>query len=56
MSTETPTSDDTEIYRQLEVYPWDTDKEFQVRALTFQTIPDQPRQNWPKHQLYMLRA
>ncbi|PMD56317.1 uncharacterized protein K444DRAFT_536142 [Hyaloscypha bicolor E] len=30
MSTETSTSDNTEIYRQLEVYPWDTDKEFQI--------------------------
>ena len=32
MSTETTSpTDNVEIYRQLEEYPWDTDKEFQVR-------------------------
>ena len=31
MSTETTSpTDNVEIYRQLEEYPWDTDKEFQV--------------------------
>ncbi|KAN0110195.1 hypothetical protein V8E51_006582 [Hyaloscypha variabilis] len=31
MSTETtPTTENVEIYRQLEEYPWDTDKEFQI--------------------------
>jgi hypothetical protein len=33
MSTETSTSDNAEIYRQLEEYLWDTDKEFQVNWL-----------------------
>lgn len=34
MSTETAsTSDNVEIYKQLEEYTWNTDKEFQVRGL-----------------------
>jgi len=45
MSTETtPTTENVEIYRQLEEYPWDTDKEFQVRWLgSASSIHDQPR-------------
>jgi hypothetical protein len=30
MTEASPIVDDTEIFRQLETYPWDKDKEFQV--------------------------
>jgi hypothetical protein len=57
MSTETTsTSDNVEIYRELEEYPWDTDKEFQVRRRSSHTIPDQPRHHSPKHQHHFGQA
>jgi superfamily II DNA helicase RecQ len=38
MAETTQVSDDTEIFKQLESYPWEKDKEFQVSLYVFQFI------------------
>ena len=43
MAETTPISDDTEIFKQLESYPWEKDKEFQVSFLKYSLYHYQPR-------------
>lgn len=59
MTEPSPTVDDTEIFRQLETYPWDKDKEFQVSlAILFpiQFIQYQPRQPVQQKQIRLIHS